>query len=501
MKFVGLINNLIKLGCFTALLASSGVCSLALAQSPAALSRPISSSDQTLMAAFAEADAGLAEDVGLEIAVHQAVLAYQQDRYSEALEQLQSSGSQRMAAKYFQGLALIRLNRVDEASQVLNELRSNPQVPELIDVGIAQALLDSGSSDEAIKLLQEHTTLHPEDVSAAELLRTVNPAAAPEANMSAMEVPYPEGDILASTAPAEEPRNWNLSFLTGYDYDTNVVRAPTFSGLGSGFQHADSSWITALIGDYRVIQEQDLVVGTIGSIFYADRFNLNQYDTLNVVGGMYANRSIGDVIVGVNYQFVDTLMNGSQFSAEHRLVTNVSLLEGTFGHSTAYYEFDANNLKTAALIPAQQQSGTTNAVGLTQAVYLFEGAGRLFGGYRFAKNNADGADFDYDSHMLTARIEAPLNGDGVLSNWIGDAEYRAFFDRYDSPNSLDFMGNKRSDNRGEVRTGLQKFLTEHLSVRFDYTYVTSDSNVANLFGVGFYDYDRHAITSQLIYDF
>lgn len=103
--------------------------------------------------------------------------------------------------------------------------------------------------------------------------------------------------------------------------------------------------------------------------------------------------------------------------------------------------------------------------------------------------------------MLTSRVEVPVNGQGWLSNWVCDAEFRIFFDRYANPNSLDFMGNRRSDNRAEVRTGLQKYLTEHLSLRFDYTYAKSDSNVANLFGVGFYDYDRHAITSQLIYDF
>lgn len=138
---------------------------------------------------------------------------------------------------------------------------------------------------------------------------------------------------------------------------------------------------------------------------------------------------------------------------------------------------------------------------MTQAICLFEGAVRLFGGYRFGKNNAGGADFDFKSHMVTARIETPLNGDGWMANWIADAECRVFFDRYANANSLDFMERKRSADRVEVRSGLQKFLTEHSSRRFDYTSVKSNSNVANLFGVGFSDYDRHAITSQLIYDF
>ena len=68
-------------------------------------------------------------------------------------------------------------------------------------------------------------------------------------------------------------------------------------------------------------------------------------------------------------------------------------------------------------------------------------------------------------------------------------------------NSLDFRGRARNDTRTEVRAGIQHYLTELLSLRLDYTYVNSDSNVANLFGVRFYDYGRHVISTQLIYDF
>lgn len=49
-----------------------------------------------------------------------------------------------MAAKHIQGLTLIRLKRIDEATPILNELKSNPQVPDMIDVGIAQTFRDIG---------------------------------------------------------------------------------------------------------------------------------------------------------------------------------------------------------------------------------------------------------------------------------------------------------------------------------------------------------------------
>jgi hypothetical protein len=52
-----------------------------------------------------------------------------------------------------------------------------------------------------------------------------------------------------------------------------------------------------------------------------------------------------------------------------------------------------------------------------------------------------------------------------------------------------------------VRTGLQKFFTEHLSLRLDYVYINNQSNVENLFNAQFYSYNRSVVGTQLIYDF
>ena len=48
---------------------------------------------------------------------------------------------------------------------------------------------------------------------------------------------------------------------------------------------------------------------------------------------------------------------------------------------------------------------------------------------------------------------------------------------------------------------MQKYINQNTSVRVDYTYVDSDSNVANLFGVDFYSYQKHVLSALLIYDF
>ena len=122
--------------------------------------------------------------------------------------------------------------------------------------------------------------------------------------------------------------------------------------------------------------------------------------------------------------------------------------------------------------------------------------GRLVVGYRFDEADAKGRDFEMSGHLANALLEYRLTADLV-----GSSEGRYFWDNYDHPNSLDFFERPREDERVELRVGLQKLLSAQLKLRMDYSFIESDSNVANLFGVGFYSYQRHILSTQLIYAF
>lgn len=251
-----------------------------------------------------------------------------------------------------------------------------------------------------------------------------------------------------------------------------------------------------MFGEYRVVQRQNWNLGLIGSTFDTFQFQLTRYNLQNYMGGAYSNVSWKQWLFGVNYQYHDTLLANRQLIGEHRLVSSLTLREGTFGHSTAFYEFDAYNVSAPVLIPAQIRSGDVNAVGLTQAIYTFEGKGRIYAGYRHERALTVGSDFDRRTQMVTGRIEMPATRRAIC-----DAEIRYFWDHYLNPNSLDFYGRPRRDGRTEIRTGLQCYYTQHLSQRFDYTYIDNQSNVANLFDVHFYQYVRNIFSTQLIYDF
>lgn len=456
-----------------------------------------------------------------EFLIQEIMLSFEERNYQQTLDLLDQLPSEPPSMRYYRGLSLLRLKRAEEATAVLTELRQRPDAPDEVRLDSAIALIQNGSFAEAEQELQNLVAEQPEDPHArffygvalhqqgevTEAQEQMNEAVNVDQGLAPYRDAYRNYDQRLGAAapgvytpapgPHGTPRNWNLSLLTGYEYDSNVPQSPNFSGLGSGFQRADSRWVTGMFGDYRLIQEEDQVLGVFGSAYGNFQFELDRFNTQNYSGGAYFSQAFGDWILGANYSYNDTLLNNTRFAGSHRLTTSATYRWDQIGHTTGFYEYENLNLRGLALIPAQNRSGTTNSVGLTQAYYIGpQNLGRLFFGYRFGDTSASGSDFDMQSHMINARVEYPIFADLVY-----DAEVRHFWDDYSNANSLDFFGRARSDTRLQVRTGLQKYVTEHASIRLDYTYVNSNSNVRNLFDVGFYTYDRHMLSTLFIYDF
>jgi tetratricopeptide (TPR) repeat protein len=294
-------------------------------------------------------------------------------------------------------------------------------------------------------------------------------------------------------------RRWNLAFLSGYEYDTNVAIAPSIIplGLGTNSHLRDSRWVVSSFGEYRLVQRDDWVLGLLESTYDSFQFNLFRYNIQDYMGGIYSNFSLAkDWILGIRYEFHETLLDGHQFITEHRLTPNLTYREGDFGHFTTFYEFNPITVTGLALIPAQNRSGPVNTVGATQAFYMFNGAGRFYLNYLYQTAKTLGTDFDRATNSVDARIEIPLP-----FKIVGNMEARYFWDDYRFPNSLDFFGRPRTDRRIEARVGAQKFLNDHLSIRVDYIYTDNQSNVRNLFDQSFYSYNRSLLSALMVYDF
>ena len=318
--------------------------------------------------------------------------------------------------------------------------------------------------------------------------------------------PYRTGQGPNGVAGPDPNRRWNLAVLSGYDYDSNVALIPGLSStpvgmLGKSGGPGDSRWTAASFAEYRLVQNEQWILGLIGSTYDTWQFRLDRFNFQDYMGGAYSNVALGKrFILGNRYEFHEDLLGGKQFAVDHRLTPNFTIREGSdgrIGHFTTYYEWesiDISGLVYAA--PALIRSGNIHSVGATQAFYLADGGGRLFLGYRHDQAFTAGSDFDRRTEQLDARLEYPLP-----FKIVANVEARYFWDNYSNPNSIDFLNRARRDRRIEARVGLQRFINRNVSVRVEYIYTENDSNVANLFGVHPYMYNRNLMTTQLIYDF
>lgn len=472
-----------------------------------------------------------------ELAFHEGVFQFGQGRYTEALRQLDQADPDNDAVRYYRGLALMTEGQPADAIPLFEGLVAKPGIAPAVAIDLGAAQLQAGDTARAITTLTRYVEDYPDDAygnfflgvalfrqgreeearrrfEVATKESSLRPQiefytgssrsrAAPGAPADGSMADIPDqrdlssGEMARSTRAIDPraDRRWNLTVLTAYEYDSNIPLLPNIIGLGSGIQQGDSRALIASFGDYRLIQRENVNLGVIASTFDSFQFELADFNYQDYMGGAYTNAAFGRYLVGVNYQYHETLLGGRQFAGERRLVPSVTQRQGDFGHLTLYYEFDSADLNAPALIPAQIRSGNENSVGFTQAFYVWD-TGRLYAGYRFANAETVGSDFDFSSNMVTGRFELP-----ITKQVIWDAEVRYFWVDFDNPNSLDFLGRARYDNRVEVRSGVQYYMTRHISFRLDYTYIGNNSNVANLFGVEFYTYDRHVVSTQFIYDF
>lgn len=463
-----------------------------------------------------------------ELDLAKSVRDYNARQYDRALERLNAPEFQEnLVARYYSGLAALASGRGTEAVEELKYVSglSNAPAEAYLDLGAAQ--LAAGDGEGAVTSLTTFESIQPTNSTGQILLamalkqtgrggeasaRFQVAAGDPSFRGLALGFLSPPSQPMLPGSPASYPvqcaphvcqtksaadKWWNLTLLTGYQYDSNVTLAPEFVGLGSGQDIRDSSAIVALFGDVRLFDRDTWNLGLVTSAFGTFHDEATQFDVQDYMGGVYSNRIIApNLMAGIRYEFHSTQLDYQLFSSQHRIAPNITRLMGDLGHLTAYYEFENQQFEDPGLIQALDRDSNINALGLTQAFYTGNGDGRLFFGYRYEEADADGNDFDRATHMANVRVEKPLNDCLIV-----DAGYRHFWDNYDDPNNLDFAGRRRVDRRNEVRAGIQFTKSASESIRVDYTFIDSESNVQNLFGVNFFEYDRHLVSVQYVIDF
>ncbi|GAA5506450.1 hypothetical protein Rcae01_01903 [Novipirellula caenicola] len=466
------------------------------------------------------------DEIDLEMRFHLAIAESLEGKYRKAVRVLGQLDTEDTAALYAAAMWNFESGDVEGGVAILEELASRSDAPKETSKYLAAGYLHLDRAVESEMAVDLYLSENAKDsyshfLRGLAILRQNQPERAEhslrnagydESQMTqiqqvAMQVPVDVAQRLgtitgtqAATGSLVDSRripdkNYNLTILFAGEFDSNVPLQPKFSGLGSNIDYEDYRFLMASFLDLQLLTSDVGNLGLVGSTYNTFQVDLNRFNIQDYMGGAYVNGLLFEKLVGsLRYEFHHTLVDESRFASEHRLTPSLSRLS-TYGHTTMFYEFNPVDARAPALIAAQEQSAETHRFGVTQALYTFGGNGRVYAGYQYAETNADGSDFDRTSNMVTGRIERPF-----CDSWIADLDVRFVWDDYDNPNSLDFFGRPRDDDRLEVRTGLQKNFVRPVSLRLDYTYINNDSSdTENLFGVQFYDYARHIFSTQLIF--
>ena len=467
------------------------------------------------------------DDISNELDFSDAMLQAASGKLDAALAAFEQIPDGDIAKTYSKAMWLLNVGQTDKGARLLAQICDRPDAPPETKKYLATAYLHSRKPESAKKLINEYLSVHNDDQYAIYLrgvaevqlddLESANETfqmagysvdEAQHIQLAMMQFPVDaqqrlstvrEPDVRQSSQDqslgrAQLNRPFNFTLLIANDYDSNVPLRPFFSGLGSNFRHEDSRVVTAASAELKVLDREIVNAGLLAGMYSTNQYKLTQFNIEDYMGGGYTNVLLtNNWISSLRYEFHSTMVDNAQFANDHRLTPSLSRLQEN-GHTTVYCEYNPIDVRAPMLIPALDQSTDIYRVGATQALYTFGGQGRFYAGYQYSDAFAQGTDFDSQSHMVSGRIERPLP-----QGWIWDLDTRYFIDDYGNANSLDFSERARKDRRVELRTGFQKNFKLPVSFRLDYTYIDNSSNTANLFGVQFYDYERHVVSTQLIF--
>src|SRR4051812_33647336 len=304
------------------------------------------------------------DPVHSEIELNRGIVAFEQNRFGEALERLANvePSDAGAGASYYRGLSLLALRRAGEALTQLERVNRTPGAPAEAGLDLAVAQLGVGDAAKAQATLEEYLKSNPGDPYGHYFLgvalfrqKQYQPAIAqldsvaddarfaPYLDFYKGLTSYAEGDgqhrgfldryqstggtgptadltrrLLDGSAQPNQPpyrttqgaqgsargpngvegpdpdRRWNLSVLSGYDYDTNVSLIPnlTFSPvglLGNSGGAADSRWTVASFAEYRLVQNEQWILGLLGSTYDTWQFRLHRFNFQDYMGGAYSN--------------------------------------------------------------------------------------------------------------------------------------------------------------------------------------------------------------------
>lgn len=406
------------------------------------------------------------------VALDLGIAQYEVGQYTAArlwLERAYRDATQRFSAAYFLGLTFYRLGDYAAALTYFKDAETDPELRASAHYYAGLALLKQGRPDAARDEFAETAREQPQSESGRAAQAYAKPA----------EVRQPPSALAHGSA-----KPWSLYAGVAFQYDTNVVLAPSDSELKSAegiTREADGRTAISAGGDYTLLDGDAGSVRAEYDFYQSVHFRLTEFDLQGHRLRLDAAARPAPFGYGLAVTYDFYALDYQSFFQEGLATPWVAYAESPAAVTQAYYTVRGRDFFRKPFSSAR--NGIDNAAGLRQYLML-GGADRILSfGYQFDSENTHGNDFDLTGHQADVDVDFPVAE--VVTVQIG---YLFRLEDYQHPNSRAAFVFRRHDNEHQFALALAHQLTEQVALVLAYVGVINNSNLTP------FEYDRHIVS-------
>ncbi len=280
-------------------------------------------------------------------------------------------------------------------------------------------------------------------------------------------------------------KRWNVSGTLSFQYDDNVVLKP--EGLTTAeaiTNESDYRGVGFFWGKFLFLRGAPWLAGVEYSFYQSVHTRLHDYDVTNNAPSIYGGYQ--DDVAGlpykvqVAYEYQHTLLDNTRYLARHSGIFSLDFSETPFlltqltyrGQDKHYYN------QGIALGTPDDRSAFNHKAGLIQYLFFWDKRGRIHGEYFFDTDDAEGSNWDYKGHFVSAGFYTPLIY-GIGLRVKGDY----YWQNFDNINTT-FL-KKRKDREWTAYISLDRDFWKYLNLSAYYVHQNHNSNIDA------FEYDRN----------
>jgi tetratricopeptide (TPR) repeat protein len=510
----------------------------------------------TLVAPLVLGERAAAQTTEADVYVAQAVLEFSENRYDEALANLEKAiqtEPDHVEANYYMGVVLMAKNQPAEATPFLEKARMRSKNDPSIAFQLGLAYFAQRQYDKAQPLLEEAYKAQPmldgigyyvgflryqkKDYRGALDAFNTGRTSSPDLQqltkfysglaLGALGLPGQATAEIdqairanpgsAFTGPAERLRDSMVStrqgqrrlsaeVRLGFFYDDNVPVIPNADsgeplvGLLRQANRDSTGELFGLRADYAWLRT-DQWEATIGYSFFATYNNdLPSFNIMSHLGSLGASyRTAIDnmpLLLGGQYSFDALWLDQQWFLQRHTGSAYASLVESNRYLTQVFARYQHKNFNQLIdTVPAENRDGNNWMIGGTQLFRFSEDRHYLKIGYQFDWDDTVGQNYEYTGNRITAGGQYTLPWYAIRLKYDLDVHFR----NYQNPNTLFPTSAPGTTRRRD--TEIVNIVRAELPLPRSFTLAFEYQSTVNMSNLALFDYTRNVYTMMIAWSY